>query len=259
MWQWRKWQQEHTEKSISINTNLVSQENNQNIKNIIQKAITNNQSSLDNFESNEILKFLGIPTPPTQMVNSLDEAKKFVQENNYPVVLKLSATGLLHKADVGGVINNITNDQELETGFASLDNAAAKISPTFQGKISKQIQKSVTSKAKVNIGIKKDPSFGNVLLFGAGGSLAELIIDRNLCLLPIDLVETKKLVEKSKIYKVLRGYRGKNPLALDKLYDVIIRLGLISEISPEIMEMEINPLIIDENNIWAVDGKVVLK
>lgn len=260
MWQWKKWQQEQIGKNISItNDDLISSENKQNIKNIIQKAKNDNKGSLDNFESNEILKSLGIPTPPTQIINSIDEAKKFAQENNYPVVLKLSASGILHKADIGGVINNIANEKELESAIINLDNSIIELSSNFQGKISKQIQKCIIIKSEIIIGIKKDPTFGSVLLFGAGGNLAELIVDRNLCLLPIDLEKAKNLVEKSKVYKILKGYRGKSQLALDKLYDVIMRLSLISEISPEILEMEINPLIVNENDVWAVDGKVVLK
>jgi NAD(P)H-flavin reductase len=110
----------------------------------------------------------------------------------------------------------------------------------------------------VIIGIKRDPTFGPVLLFGAGGSLAELIVDRNLRLLPVDCEFAKQLVEKSKIYKILEGYRGEAPLALNKLYDTIVRLASIFRLLPEVSEIEINPLIITPNDVWAVDGKVVL-
>jgi acetate---CoA ligase (ADP-forming) len=259
MWQWRKWQQEFLTKQTPVNNvNLIAPDYNQKIINIIEKAVNNNQSSLDNFESNDILKLSGIPTPPTEMVANLDEAKKFAQENNYPVVLKLSSPGLLHKADIGGVIKNIANEKELETAMANLDNALNKNIPNFQRNISKQIQKYISDGKKVIIGIKRDPTFGPVLLFGAGGSLAELIADRNLYLLPISLESAKMIVEKSKIYKVLKGYRGKPPLALDKLYDAILRLGTVFESLTGVSEIEINPLIVGENDVWAVDGKVVL-
>ncbi|MCX6722923.1 MAG: acetate--CoA ligase family protein, partial [Candidatus Staskawiczbacteria bacterium] len=259
MWKWKKWQQQfptrHIYNKISA---LINPENNQNIKKIMEKAVNNKQSSLDNFDANEILKLSGIPTPPTQTITDLDTAKKFVQENHWPVVLKLSSPGLLHKADVGAVIKDISNEEELETAIINLDHKIAQMPLNLQENIVKQIQKDIILGTEVIIGIKNDPTFGQVLLFGAGGSLTEFIMDRNLHLLPIDLELTKELVGKSKIYKILKGYRGEAPLALDKLYDVIIRLGSVFEILPEISEIEINPLIVTQNDVWAVDGKVIL-
>jgi acetyltransferase len=259
MWKWKKWQQQFSAIHVDDNTNsLITLENNKNIRKIIEKAAGGNQSSLDNFDTNEILKLSGIPIPPNQMVTNLEEVKKFVQKNNWPVVLKLSSPGLLHKADVGGVIKNISSEKELETAIISLDNSITRLSPGLQGNVIKQIQKYIISGIEVIIGVKKDPTFGPVLLFGAGGSLTELILDRNLHLLPIDLKLAKELVEKSKIYKILKGYRGGSPFALGKLCDVIVRLGKVIELLPEISEIEINPLIVTQNDVWAVDGKIVL-
>ena len=257
MWKWKKWQQES---SIThhISNSLIELGNSQNIKSIIEKAISNSQTSLDNFDANEILKLSGIPTPPTQKVINLEDARKFVQENNYPVVLKLSASGLLHKVDVGGVITNISNDRGLEAALIDLDQKISKITLDYQGNVVKQVQKHIEAGIEVIVGIKKDPTFGSVLLFGAGGSFAEFIEDRNLHLFPINLKLAEELVEKSKIYKILKGYRGKTPFALDKLYEVIVCLAELYESSPEISEIEINPLIVTQEDVWAVDGKVIL-
>lgn len=258
MWKWKKWQQQLSAPKTSDDTNiLIALENSQKIKEVVEKAVSNNQNSLDNFAANEILQLSGISTPPTRAITNLDEAKKFAQENHWPVVLKLSASGLLHKADVGAVIKDISSTEELETAMVNLDQKIAQLSSGFQGNIVKQIQKDIVLGTEVIVGVKKDANFGPVLLFGAGGSLAELIEDRNLHLLPIDLQLAKELVEKSKIYKILKGYRGEAPLALDKLYDVIVRLGKMVEFLPQVSEIEINPLIVTQNDVWAVDGKVV--
>jgi acetyl coenzyme A synthetase (ADP forming)-like protein len=259
MWKWRKWQQQFSTAHVyNDNPDLISTENSQNVKKVVEKAVANKQNTLDNFAVDEILRLSDIPTPPTQIINNLDEAKKFAEENHWPVVLKLSSPGLLHKADIGAVIKNISSEEELKTAIDNLDQKITQLSATYQGKIVKQIQKNIAHGTEVIVGVKRDPTFGPILLFGAGGSLAELILDRNLLLLPIDLEIAKGLVEKSKIYKILKGYRGEAPLALDKLYDVIVRLGKVIEFLPEVLEIEINPLIVTQNDVWAVDGKVVL-
>lgn len=259
MWEWKKWQQQFPARHVCENTSsLIAPECNRNIKKILDKAVSINQSSLDNFDANEVLQLAGILTPPTQAINNLDEAKKFVEVNHWPVVLKLSSPGLLHKADIGAVIKDISNEGELETAMVNLDHKIAQMSSDLQGKIVKQIQKDIILGTEVIVGIKKDPTFGSVILFGAGGSLTELIMDRNLHLLPIDLEFAKDLVGKSKVYKILKGYRGEPPLALDKLCDAIVRLGTAFECLPEVSEIEINPLIVTQNDVWAVDGKVIL-
>jgi acetyl coenzyme A synthetase (ADP forming)-like protein len=259
MWKWKKWAMQFPTRHIYKNTDdLLEPENKQKIKAILDKAVINNQSSLDNLDANEVLRLADIPVPPTQIVADLDEAKTFAQENQWPVVLKLSAPGLLHKADVGGVIKNIANEEELKTAIADLDQKIKNLSAASQSKIVKQIQGDITHGTEVIVGVKQDPTFGPVLLFGAGGSLTELIMDRNLRLLPVDLEFAKDLVMKSKIYKILKGYRGEPMLALGQLCDIIVRLGSVFESSPEISEIEINPLIITKENVWAVDGKVII-
>lgn len=258
MWKWKKWQQQLSVPKTSDDTNiLIALENSQKIKEVVEKAVSNNQNSLDNFAANEILQLSGISTPSTQAITNLDEAKKFAQENHWPVVLKLSAPGLLHKADIGAVIKDIFSIEELEAAMANLDCKIAQLPSKLQRNIVRQIQKEILLGTEVIIGIKKDPTFGQALLFGAGGSLAELIADRNLHLLPIDLQFAKDLVGKSKIYKILKDYRGEPPLALNKLYEVIVRLGKMVEFLPQVSEIEINPLIVTQNDVWAVDGKVV--
>jgi NAD(P)H-flavin reductase len=112
---------------------------------------------------------------------------------------------------------------------------------------------------EVIVGVKRDPTFGPVMLFGAGGNLAELIADKNLHLLPVGYASARELVEQSKVFPLLNGYRGEPPEALEKLYELIVRLGKLIENTPDVEEIEINPVIVTLNHAWAVDGKVILK
>lgn len=228
------------------------------IQAILSKAESAGQKTLDNLEANELLAAAGIAAPPTGLVSNPEEAKAFCQQNGWPVVLKFSSPGLLHKKDVGGVITDITDSQQLENAWEKLGQKTAQLDDEIRTKVRIQIQKEVLNGVETIIGVKKDPTFGAVLLFGAGGSFAELIADRNLYLLPINTAQAKKLVEGSKIFTVLKGYGIEAPYALDKLYQTIVRLGKLAQSLPEVSDIEINPLIITLNDVWAVDGKVIL-
>jgi len=257
MWKWKQWQIA-SKPQVNEVTTLIAEENQKFIKEVVNKAVSANQISLDNIDANQLLVYSGIPAPQTERVSSLDEAKNFAYQNKWPVVMKLSSPGLLHKADIGAIIKDISSDDELETAMNNLKNKVVQLSPEIREHVTLQIQKDILSGIEVIVGVKRDPNFGPVLLFGAGGSLAELIMDRNLHLLPLDLGLAKEIVMQSKIYPLLKGYRGEPMYALEKLYDVILRLSSLLEIMPEASEIEINPLIVTLNDVWAVDGKVVL-
>ncbi len=256
MWQWKKRQEEQ---KIQSAPSPAIEINNETAKKIIDNAKRNNEKALDNFEANEILKSFGIPTPATEIATELSQAKNFAEIHSWPVVLKLSSPGLLHKKDIGGVVTDISNNWQLEIVWDNYQRKITTLEPSIRDNVKLQIQKEILNGIEVIIGVKRDPTFGPVLLFGAGGTYAELITDRNLHLLPVNLQQAKELVDKSKIASILKGYRGQPAYALDKLYDCIVRLSKIIESNPDIAEIEINPLIVTLNNVWAVDGKIILR
>ena len=257
MWQWKNNQINLEKKSIESEINLDFTKT----KEILENAKKLRQKILDNFASNEIISSIGINTPVTSEIKSLEEAKDFAVRHGYPKVLKLSSDGLLHKKDIGGVITGINNEAELENSLTRLKRKISHLDADLQKQVSIQIQKEILNGVEIIVGVKRDPVFGPILLFGAGGTLAEILDDKNLHLLPINLEQAKNLVEKSKVFPLLSGFRGEVPLALNKLYDVILRLGKLATSAvaeSDISEIEINPLILTLNEAWAVDCKVVL-
>lgn len=245
MWQW----QSGRTKEITTGEKVVELEKNLAVEKMLVEAIGNKQTTLDNLQADGLMKVMGILTPAGGLVNSIEEANKFVEKNGWPVVLKLSTPGLLHKTEVGGVKVNINSMEKLTEAFEQLQQ-------TKQGKI--QIQKQIEGGIEVILGVKRDPTFGTFCLFGAGGKFAELIDDHNLALCPLDTEYRKKLIEKSEIFKLLSGFRGEKPYELDQLYEVVTILGQMMETYPQIEEMEINPLIVTHQGVWAVDPKVIL-
>jgi len=164
----------------------------------------------------------------------------------------------LHKADIGAIIKDISSDDELETAMNNLKNKIIQLPPEIREHVTLQIQKDILSGIEVIVGVKRDPNFGPVLLFGAGGSLAELIMDRNLHLLPLDIALAKDIVMKSKYIRFLKDTGANRCTPWKSCYDVILRLSSLLGIVTEASEIEINPLIVTLNDVWAVDGKVVL-
>lgn len=255
MWRWRQWVNSQTQ----ISTIKGQNEEQASSHPIIDLALSQNRTTLDSFEADELLKSAGISTPPTKSIESLEDAKHFSQENGYPVVLKLSSPMLLHKTEAGGVITGINSDESLSNSFEHMKTNISKLESNIRDTVHIQIQKQVEKGVEVIVGSKRDANFGPVLMFGAGGTLAELIADRNLYILPIDQISAIELIKKSKVYKLLNGFRGAKPYALNTLADLIVKLSQLAQSNERISEIEINPVIITYTNTWAVDGKVVLK
>jgi len=255
MWQWQKWRLSPL--SISFPKSNLSHK--LKIKEIINPALQIKLPTLDNQAASKLMEAINIPVPPSKLIQSYDEALLFSRENSFPLVLKMSAPGLLHKADVGGVITGLNSETELKAAFDEMTSSITTLSKDFSQKIEIQIQKQISGGIEVILGIKRDPIFGPVFLFGAGGKFAEIFADSNLTLLPLNLEKAKKIVQSSKVYKLLSGFRDDPPYKLDKLYQIMLTLGHLITDYPEIREIEINPLIITHENIWALDPKVLLK
>jgi acetate---CoA ligase (ADP-forming) len=256
MWNWKVWQQKNA--ITTAKQKVVVESDSQRISEIMNSALKKKLPSLDNADANELLSCVGIPIPGSATISSLARAQSFAVKYGWPVVLKLSAPGLLHKADLGGVVVGIDTEEKLEKAWNTMQAKVKNLPEEEKVGMSFQLQQQVIGGIEVIVGVKKDITFGSVLLFGLGGNLAEFVVDRNLQLLPIDETLAKKIVVESKAYTLLKGYRGQPSLAVEKLCALIVRLSHLVSLVPEAKEIEINPVIVTETAVWAVDGKVVL-
>ncbi len=256
MWQWQKWRKEQSvlskSETLSDRPDLVT------VKEIIKSVLGDNRLTLNNIEANRMMMAANIPTPQTLEVADINQAEDFAEKVGKPVVLKLSSPGLLHKSDVGGVVTQIYDSDQLKMAWGRLGRKIEQLAPEVED-IKVQVQKEIVGGVEVIIGVKKDPNFGLVMLFGAGGQLAELINDRNLHLLPINMAEAKNLIMNSKVYKLLNGYRGEMPYKLDELYKTMLALANLAESCDDIEEIEINPVKVTLSGVYALDAKVILK
>lgn len=214
-----------------------------------------NKINLSNYEVNEIFMLHNINVPASRVVTGFEDCLDFVDSHGFPVVMKIISRNLVHKFDVGGVITGINTKRKLKKIFDKMSKTLKDLS---LAEASIQIQKQCKAGIELIVGLKRDQSFGDVMLFGMGGTYAELISDVNLALLPLNYHKIKNLVQTSKTFKLLNGYRNGEVYDLEILYDFLFRFSQLLELYPQIQEIEVNPLIVNTDGIWAVDGKAVL-
>ena len=215
---------------------------------IIKKAKNNRKETLTTEEATKILEIWDIAIPARKLITNANEAKDFANEVGWPVVLKVSANKILHKTDVGGVVIDIHDEKQLAESFENLKKLSVEL----------QIQKQVKNGIELIIGTKTDSVFGKALLFGIGGTLVEVLKDKNLAVSPIDAEHIREIVRKSKVNVLLKGYRGSNSINFEDLYALIAKVAKIAESIDGIYEFEINPVIASKDGIWAIDARVVL-
>lgn len=214
--------------------------------------------ALHPFETEKILKKIGLKVPPAKACTTFAEARLFLKKNKL-VVLKIASVRLLHKRDQGGVITGITTVNSLRHAWNELEKHVQNLHQNGDSQAIVQIQQQIPQGIEVIIGIKRDENFGLMIVFGAGGTLVELLPDHTLHLLPMNTHEVSAFITRSKVFSLLNGYRGGKVYAIKKLHTLITRLAQFMEHDGKnIAELEINPVIVTEHDAWAVDGKALL-
>ncbi|MCD6477842.1 MAG: acetate--CoA ligase family protein [Candidatus Aenigmarchaeota archaeon] len=196
-------------------------------------------------ETEKLIKKYRIPIPRQKLVESLEEAKKF-SEKLYPVVMKVYSSKIIHKTDVGGIIVDIRNEEELTEAFKKL----MKIK-NAEGVI---IQKYVRGIETIIGGIT-DEHFGPCVSFGTGGIFTEILNDIEFRVCPITKKDARKMIEESRIYRILSGYRGKK-YDINPIVDILLKVAKMIE-KEHIKAMDINPIIVEEKKVWAVDVRII--
>jgi acetyltransferase len=215
---------------------------------------------LNSAEALSVLSAYGIPTCRFGYANTPEEVAACAREIGYPVVLKLLARNLTHKSDVGGVIVDIRNDDELLRGFESLLQRADKhgISKDVEGVM---VQHMVRSGREVVMGMAHDPQFGPLIMFGLGGIYVETLKDVSFRVWPITDRDAREMIESIRSFPILKGTRGESPVNFSLLEETLMRLSQLVSDFPIIADLDINPFIASHraDASKAVDAKLTLK
>ncbi len=225
---------------------------------IISTVRESGRTILTEYESKQLLAAYGIPTVETRVAASESQAIKAADEIGYPVVLKLYSESITHKTDVGGVQLNLHSPEDVGRAFRAIQTSVAQ-------KVGAQHFQGVTVQPMVKldgyeliIGSSIDPQFGPVLLFGLGGQLVEVFKDRALALPPLNTTLARRMMEQTRIYKALKGVRGRNPVDLAELEHLMVRFSQLIVEQRWIKEIDINPLLASSERLVALDARVVL-
>jgi acyl-CoA synthetase (NDP forming) len=204
----------------------------------------------------DILKEYGIPFVQKIIVTSLQEAIEAANTLHYPVVMKISSPDISHKTDVGGIILDLNSDEEIKKAYLTMMDSVKKNArkARIDGVI---IQKMAKSGLEVIVGVKLDPQFGHVIMFGLGGIFVEVYKDVSFRVTPIDRKTARDMILEIKASSILQGARGQEPADIDAIIDVITGLSNMLRKNPDIIELDINPLIVYSHGVAAVDARVL--
>ena len=231
----------------------------QAVEAIIAKSRGEGRSILTEFESKRVLAAYGIPVAQTIIAATAAEAVKAAGEIGYPTVLKLYSETITHKTDVGGVQLNLGDAEAVERAFNAIQaSVAAKVGAQhFQG-VTVQPMIQLKDAYELILGSSLDPQFGPVLLFGTGGQLVEVFKDRALALPPLNSTLARRMMEQTKIYKALKGVRGRKPVDMAALEALLVRFSALVAEQRWIKEIDINPLLASPDGLVALDARVVV-
>ncbi len=215
-------------------------------------------AALDEVASKKLLKAYGIPVSKEAIAQTPLEAAKIARKIGFPVVAKVVSAEILHKSDVGGVVLNIDNAAEVRKAFDQISARAKRIKgkPKVDGIL---IAQQVKADLELVVGTALDAEMGPVVLFGTGGVEIELMRDVALAAAPLDAVEAKKLIGRTKAGVKLRGYRGKPALHEASVVKALVGLSnLMADAGNRIASIDVNPFLVNSRTGVAVDGLIVL-
>ncbi len=193
----------------------------------------------------KLLDFADIPRAKEFVAENIEEAVKYAEKISYPLVMKV--VGPLHKSDVGGVVLNVKTQEQLTEEFnrmMQIENTTGVLLQSF------------LTGTELFVGVKYEEKFGHQILAGMGGIYIEVLKDISSCLSPVSKTEAEQMIKSLKSYKLIQGVRGQAGINFNKFTDIIQKVSALVTVAPEIIEMDLNPLLGTAESITAVDARI---
>jgi acetyltransferase len=226
---------------------------------IIADGLKRDTPTLTEVESKNLLAAYGIPVNPTVQAGSVEAALEAAQKLKFPLAMKLDSRDISHKTDADGVQLNLTNPEEIRQAYQKIMQGARRYKAearidgvTLQPMLTREGQELI-------MGAKLDPEFGPIILFGMGGILTEVLKDTAIALPPLNRLLARRLMQQTRVYQLLKGFRNLPAADLMLLEEILIRLSQLVTDFSEIAELDINPLMVSGKQAYAVDARVMVK
>jgi acetyltransferase len=227
-------------------------------KEILYKAVAEKRSFLSERESKQLLKLYGIPVVEAFLAKTNDEASHCADRIGYPVVLKVESPKISHKSDIGGVVLGLNDRAAVRKAFSNIKQRVVDQygEEAFCGVA---VQKMVSAKGiELIIGSSIDSQFGPIILFGSGGIYVEAFKDSSLGLPPLNSTLARRMIDQTKISKVLANPRGGTPVPLEPIEDLLIALSELVLELPEVAECDMNPILASSSGVFCLDARIVI-
>ena len=226
---------------------------------VIESVLDDGREVLNTMESKAVLKAFRIPVTQTARAGTVIEALAMTEVFGYPVVMKIDSPDITHKSDVNGVRLNIESDEVVRQTFAQMVSDAREFAPEARitGVTVERMHKSNYGR-ELMVGVMRDAVFGPVISFGSGGTSVEVLRDRAVALPPLNEIIIENMISRTRVARMLKRFRNMPAIDEQALEQVLLRVSeMVCEL-PEIREMDINPLIVDERGLVAVDARITV-
>jgi acetyltransferase len=230
----------------------------QSARRIVDARLASGRDWLDEIDAKNLLAAYGIPVVATQRVPASPQAAaEAARCINGPVVLKVMSSDILHKSDAGGVRLDLRGEDAVRTAAQEMLDHLHNVRPdaNVEG-FSVQAMVRRPHAQELIVGAHVDPIFGPVLLFGHGGTAVEVLGDRAVALPPLNRTLARELIDRTRVARLLAGYRDRPPAQIDALCDALIAVAQMLADLPEVVELDINPMWADEHGVMALDARV---
>jgi acyl-CoA synthetase (NDP forming) len=249
----KRWREKQTKQKPKIKHNSKSVR----VRSHILNEIKHGKKSLSQKIVTELLNAYDIHVPEILLTRTEQKAVEFAEKIGYPVVLKISSDDVLHKTDSGGVRLDIQNEKELRNAYQEIIKNVKKNCKNCEidGIL---VQKMYHFGREILIGMKRDPVFGPLVVFGLGGIYVEVMQDVAFRVAPVSMDDALEMINETKAIRLLKGVRGETPSDIKVLAETIVKISQLSIDIPEITEIDLNPMLVFEKGAVAIDGRVIL-
>jgi acetyltransferase len=225
----------------------------------IDGARADGRDVLSEPEAKDVLRAFGMPVVETRIARDADEAARAASELGHPVAVKILSRDASHKSAVGGVVLDLNSAEEVRRAIPAMAERLAKHVPgaRLEGYTVQRMARRPGAQELI-VGIAQDPLFGPVVLFGHGGTAVERIGDRAVALPPLNLSLASALIERTRVARLLEGGGGRPPVDRDALALAIVQVAQVAVELPEVAELDVNPLLADDDGVLALDARIRL-